>query len=72
MTDDPTIGKRFRDLRARRGLTQAKAAAYLAETGLPWRQQTVAKVEKDLRPVSLAEALVIADRLAAPEWWAAS
>lgn len=61
---DEQVGRNVQELRKARGLTQTELAERLAARGLPFRQQTVVKVEKGQRPLRLQEADAIASVLA--------
>lgn len=53
---DARVGANVRKLRQARGLNQDQLAARVAERGVPFRQQTIVKVEKGERPLRLREA----------------
>lgn len=60
MTDidayDLRVGANVRKLRQARGLNQDQLASRVAERGVPFRQQTIVKIEKGERPLRLREA----------------
>ena len=66
MTEEETgsyahrVGENIAQLRRARGMTQAELAERVTDTGLPFHQQTVVKIEKGQRPVRLREADAIA------------
>lgn len=69
-TFDEHVGKNIRELRESIGLSQAGLAAEIMERiaeGAPsttvFRQQTIDKIERGLRPIKLHEGLVIASAL---------
>ena len=53
---DARVGANVRKLRLARGLNQDQLAARVAERGVPFRQQTIVKIEKGERPLRLREA----------------
>lgn len=53
---DARVGANVRKLRQARGLNQDQLAARVAERGVPFRQQTIVKIEKGERPLRLREA----------------
>jgi transcriptional regulator with XRE-family HTH domain len=57
------VGQNLRKMREARGMTQAELAGAVAERGLPFRQQTIVKIEKGHRPLRLREAHEIAAAL---------
>jgi transcriptional regulator with XRE-family HTH domain len=60
---DALVGRNVRRLRDAQGLTQADVAERLVEQGLPFRQQTIVKIEKGQRPLRQREARAIASAL---------
>lgn len=60
---DARIGRNVRDIREARQLTQTDLAARMTAQGLPFRQQTLVKIENGSRPLRLREAHEIADAL---------
>ena len=61
---DMTIGENVRRFREALGLSQAQLAQRLTDSGLEgFHPQTVLRVEKGMRPLRLAEALVFAEAL---------
>lgn len=66
-TFDQAVGTRIRELRMARGLSQSDLASELSADGFQFRQQTVLKIEKGLRPLKLDEALAIAGVLGVQE-----
>lgn len=61
---DTTIGENIRRFREALGLSQAQLAQRLVDGGLEgFYPQTVLRVEKGIRPLRLAEALVVAEAL---------
>lgn len=56
LTFDEAVGRNIQELRKARGMSQAALARALEERGLPFRQQTIVKVEKGQRPLRLIEA----------------
>lgn len=60
------VALRLRDLRTRKGLTQAVLAERVAEQGLNWHQTTVAKTERADRPLRLNEVEALARALGHP------
>lgn len=67
MTDtdgyDVKVGENLRRLRLARGMNQEQLAAAVAERGIPFRQQTIVKIEKGQRPLRLREADAITEAL---------
>lgn len=53
---DVAVGANVRKFRQARGLNQDELAARVAERGVPFRQQTIVKIEKGQRPLRLREA----------------
>lgn len=60
---DAQVGRNLRTLREARGMTQAELASAVTERGLPFRQQTIVKIEQGHRPLRLREAHEIASAL---------
>ena len=60
---DARVGANVRKLRRARGLNQDELAARVAELGVPFRQQTIVKIEKGQRPLRLREADAITTAL---------
>lgn len=59
-TFDELVGRNIQELRTARAMSQSTLAKELEDRGLPFRQQTIVKVEKGQRPLRLAEAEQIA------------
>lgn len=57
---DEVVGRNIQELRKACGLTQSELAQQLTDLGLPFRQQTVVKIEQGQRPARLQEAAAIA------------
>lgn len=57
------IGANLQLLRKDSGLSQSDLAERLTERGVPFRQQTVLKIEKGSRPLRVDEAAIIAEVL---------
>ncbi|WP_170970335.1 helix-turn-helix domain-containing protein [Nocardioides jishulii] len=60
---DAQVGKNLEKLRKARDLTQTDLAARVAERGVPFRQQTVVKIEKGQRSLKLREVKAVANAL---------
>lgn len=58
--DHRGVGENLRRLRLASGLSQGQLAARLTEQGIPFRQQTILKIEKGRQPLRLYEATAIA------------
>lgn len=60
---DERVGRNVQELRKARGFTQSELAEMVTESGIPFRQQTIVKIEKGQRPLRLQEAAFIASAL---------
>lgn len=60
---DAMVGENLRRLRTAKAVSQSELAKRLEQRGLPFRQQTVVKIEKGQRPLRLREAHEIASVL---------
>ena len=60
---DGLVGQNVRNLRVARGMNQEQLAAEVAERGLQFRQQTIAKIESGQRPLRLQEAIELVSAL---------
>jgi transcriptional regulator with XRE-family HTH domain len=57
---DRAVGALLREVRERRGLSQADIVRAVEERGVAWHQTTVAKIEAGTRPLKASEALALA------------
>lgn len=60
---DQRVGRNLQALRRQAGVSQTDLASALADRGLPFRQQTVAKTEAGTRQLRFHEAVAIAEVL---------
>lgn len=60
---DEQVGANVRTIRERLGISQTELARRMTSAGHPWHQATVSRVEIGRQPVSLVEAVTLADML---------
>jgi transcriptional regulator with XRE-family HTH domain len=60
---DALVGRNVQELRKAQGMTQTDLANEVTERGIPFRQQTVVKIEQGKRPLRLTEADAVARAL---------
>lgn len=58
---DELVGQHAKDIRILEGRSQASIVEAMQGRGHPWHQTTVSRVERGLRPLSLAEAASLSE-----------